>query len=89
MFIFYSEITVYLLASRKHSYLRKESPTEVILLAFVLDKTASGMARSNTENGLHGWSAPHFCMGQDFLWDSEEQNLCVAPHCPRGDFVPY
>ena len=60
-------------ASRKHSSLRKESPAEVILFTFVCDETASGTARSNTENGLHNWFAPHFCMGQDCLWDSKEQ----------------
>ena len=53
------------------------------------DETASGTARSKTENGLYSWSAPHCRMGQDCLWDSEEQNLFVAPHCPRGSFVPY
>ena len=40
----------------------------------ILYETACGTARSNTENGLHSWSSPHFCMGQDYLWDSEEQN---------------
>ena len=39
--------------SGKHSSLRKESPAEVILLAFVWDKTASGIAISNTENRLN------------------------------------
>ena len=61
-------------ASGKHSSLCKESPAELMLLAFVWDKAASGIARSNTENGLHSWSAPHFCTGQDCLCDSEEQH---------------
>ena len=39
--------------SHKQTSLCKESPAEVMLLAFVLDKTASGTVRSNTENGLH------------------------------------
>ena len=39
--------------SRKHSSLHKESPAEVMLLAFVWDETASDTARSKTENGLH------------------------------------
>ena len=42
----------------------KESPAELMLLTFVLDKTASGTARSKTENELHSWSAPCF-----FVWD--------------------
>ena len=45
------------------------------------DEPASGTARSNTENGLHSWSAPRFCMGQDFLWDSTlwlNQDLAYA-----------
>ena len=33
-----------------HSSLRKESPAELMLLTFVWDKTASGTARSKTEN---------------------------------------
>ena len=66
--------TVHSGASRKHSSLRKESPVEVMLLDFIWDETASGIARSNTENGLHSWSAPHFCMGWDCLWDSQEQH---------------
>ena len=47
--------------------------------------------------GLGGTDFPHFCMGQDCLWDSKEQNrewnmmhiLCFAPRCPRGSLVPY
>ena len=47
--------------------------------------------------GLGGTDSPHFCMGRDCLWDSEEQNrewnrmyiLCFAPRCPRGSLVPY
>ena len=38
----------------------KESPAELMLLAFVWDETASRTARSKTENGLHSWSTPHF-----------------------------
>ena len=36
-----------------HSFLRKESPAELMLPTFVWDKTGSGTARSKTENGLH------------------------------------
>ena len=36
-----------------HSSLRKESPSELMLLTLVWDKTASGTARSKTGNGLH------------------------------------
>ena len=46
--------------------------TAGLLLAFVWDKTASGMARSNTDDRLHSLSAPRFNMGQNCLWDSEE-----------------
>ena len=46
--------------------------TADMLLAFVSDKTASGMARSNKEDRLHIRSAPRFNMGQNCLWDSEE-----------------
>ena len=80
-----------------HSSFRKESPTDLMLLIFVWDETASRTARSKTVNGLHSWSAPHFCMGRDCLWDSKEQNreytflsiLYVAPCCPRSSLVPY
>ena len=57
-----------------HSSLHKESPAELMLLTLVWDETASGTARSKTGNGLHSWSAPRFGMGQDCLWDREEQN---------------
>ena len=33
-----------------HSSLRKESPAELMFLTFVWDKTASGTARSKTDN---------------------------------------
>ena len=36
-----------------HSSLRKESPAELLLLTFEWDETASGTARSKTENGLY------------------------------------
>ena len=44
-----------------------------------------------------GTDSPHLCMGQDCLWDSEEQHrecngmstICLAPCCPRGSLVPY
>ena len=36
-------------SSRKHSSLRKESPAEVMLHAFVWDETASGTARRKTD----------------------------------------
>ena len=63
----------------------------------VWDETASGTARSKTDNGLHSWSAHRFCLGQDCLWDSEEQHsewngmyiLCFVFSCPRGSLVPY
>ena len=79
-----------------HSSLCKESPAELILLTFVWDEAASGTARSTTENGLHSWSAPRFCMGRDCLWESEEQNRehkwnsipYIAPRCPRGSLFP-
>ena len=51
--------SVWLNSSCTHSSLRKESPAELMLLTFVWDKTASGIARSKTENGLYSWSAPH------------------------------
>ena len=40
-------------ASHTQSSLRKESPAELMLLTFVWHETASGTARSKTENGLH------------------------------------
>ena len=53
---------------------------ELILLAFVWDKNASGKARSDIENGLPSSSDPPFIMGQDCLWKSEEHTV--------GDFSP-
>ena len=46
----------------------------MILLAFVWDKTASWIERSNTEDRLLSWSAPPFIMGRDCLWDRKEQH---------------
>ena len=66
--IFTNQKVCLCVASHKPSFLCKESPAEVILLVFVY-KTASGIARSNTENGLHSWSAPHFYMGRDNVGD--------------------
>ena len=40
----------YRTASRTHSSLRKESPAQLMLLTLVWDETASGTARSKTEN---------------------------------------
>ena len=79
-------ITKYAPNHPAHSSLRKESPAELMLLTFVWDETASGIARSNTENELQSWSAPRFRMGRDCLWDSEEQHrewngqmICSSP----------
>ena len=68
----------------------------LILLVLVWDKTASGTARTNTENELHSWYLLLVCcMGRDCLRDSEEQHtwaemsiICFAPLCPRGSLVP-
>ena len=80
-----------------HSSLHQESLAKLMLLTFVWGKTASGTASSKTEKGLHIWSAPHFCMERDCLWDSEEKNREYTLHsipyisscCPRDSLVPY
>ena len=61
--------------SCKHSYLWKDSPTVVMLYVFLRDKNAFGTARSSKELKLASWPAPHFTMGRDQLWDSEEYNI--------------
>ena len=41
-----------------------------------------GKARSNIENGLNSWSAPHIGMGQDCFWEQRGATQ-------RGSHVPY
>ena len=68
--------------------------TPDLLLTFVWDKTASGTARSKTsvvlltvlEAVLSHTKARSRSTVQSINF---EQNLCLAPHCPRGSLVPY
>ena len=54
--------------------LQCQDRSKLTLLALVWDKTASGTARSKTEDRLHIWSVPHLFMGYDCLRDSEQQH---------------
>ena len=59
----------------QHSFLRKESLTEVMLLAFVWNEGASWTARSNTKDRLHNWSNHPYIMGGHCLLKSKEHNI--------------
>ena len=48
---------------------------------YVWDDTASGTARSNTEDILHSWFYPPFIVGRDCPWNREERNV--------GDIYPF
>ena len=68
--------------------------TADLLLTFVWDETASGTARSKTsvllltvpEAVLSHTKARSRSAVQSINF---EQNLCLAPRCPRGSLVPY
>ena len=80
-----------------HSYLRKESPAELMLPTFVWGKTASGTSWSKKEN-RHSISFPLLLLGvpeavlsYTKTWNrSHVQSIfCVAPCCPIGSLIPY
>ena len=74
IFIFITDYICYCRASG-HQALQCSGRLELILLAFLRDKNASGTARSITEDELPSWFAPPFIMGQDSLWNNEAHNV--------------
>ena len=58
-----------------HLALQCKDQAELMLLASLRHKTASGTARSNRGVGLPSCSAPRFIIPQNCLWDVEERNV--------------
>ena len=80
-----------------HSSLRKKSPAELMLLPVVWDETASGTARSKTEN-VHSIPFPMLLLAVLEAVSSHTKTrsrsavqsiFCITPCCPRGNLVPY
>ena len=68
--------------------------TADLFLTFVWDETASGTARSKTSVLLLTvpeavWFHTKARSRSAVQSISFEQNLCLAPRCPRGSLVPY
>ena len=58
---------------------------ELILLASLRYKTASGSGSSSREVGLPSCLAPHFIMAQDCIWGGDEHNVGdINKSVPKG-----
>ena len=71
--------------------------TADLLFVFVRDETASGTARSKTEN-IHSIPFPILLLTlleavlshtKTRSRSAVQSTFCVAPHCPTGSLVPY